>query len=197
MSDSASHDADLVRRARAAHAAGDLDAARRSAGELWLRYQQQAYVASRRRARGSEADEVFGHLQLRFIQWVYYRDTAPQNMTGLLNQMALYAYGDVQRTEAGEAPTVEEIDDYGDRDLDRRGNPNEVALNQLLDRDLIEQLLPVLNERERILIDRMLEDAPDAAIAAELGVDPNNLHQIRFRALKRLRDEARTRELTA
>jgi len=53
----------------------------------------------------------------------------------------------------------------------------------------------VLNERERLIIDRTLEGVNDVDIASELAVDPNNLHQIRWRAHKRLRAEAERQEL--
>jgi len=100
--------------------------------------------------------------------------------------MASYAYGDVQRTESRQAPTIEEIEDtrYDEEELDL-----------ILDRDLLERLYPVLNERERLIIDRTLEGVSDTDIAIELEVDPNNLHQIRWRAHKRLRAEAERQEL--
>jgi hypothetical protein len=105
-------------------------------------------------------------------------------MVGLINQMAAFAYGDVQRTEARQAPTIEEIED---------ARYDEEELDLILDRDLLERLYPVLNERERLIIDRSLEGVSDADIASELDVDPNNLHQIRWRAHKRLRAEAEQR----
>lgn len=186
MPDDAAIDTDLTRRARAAHRAGDLEAAKRFAAQLWLRYENQAILASRRVARGAERDDVLGCICVRFVKWVYNGDQDPRNMVGLINQMAAYAYGDVQRTEARQAPTIEEIEDtrYDEEDLDR-----------ILDRDLLERLYPVLNERERLIIDRSLEGVSDADIAAELDVDPNNLHQIRWRAHKRLRAEAERQEL--
>ena len=73
----------------------------------------------------------------------------------------------------------------------------EHELDGILDRDLLERLYPVLNERERLIIDRTLDGAADDAIAAELEIDPNNLHQIRWRAHKRLRAEAERQELEA
>ena len=54
MPDDAAIDIELTRRARAAHRTGDLATAQRHAAELWLRYQRQAVVASRRVARGAE-----------------------------------------------------------------------------------------------------------------------------------------------
>ena len=134
MVDDAAFDADLVRRARAARAAGDDEHARRLAAELWGRYESRARIASRRVARGAEVDEVFGNLQLRFVLWVYNRDQEPRHMGGLISQMAKWAYGDVQRAEARQPVTVEEIDrtPYEDDDLAR-----------VLDRDEIARLVPV------------------------------------------------------
>ncbi|MGI9187795.1 MAG: hypothetical protein ACR2J9_09850 [Gaiellales bacterium] len=186
MPDDAAIDIDLTRRARAAYRAGDLEAARRFAAQLWLRYENHAILASRRVARGAERDDVLGCIGIRFTKWVYERDEDPRNMVGLINQMASYAYGDVQRTEARQAPTVEEIED---------ARYDEDALDLILDRDLLERLYPVLNERERLVIDRTLEGVVDAEIAEELEIDPNNLHQIRWRAHKRLRAEAERQEL--
>ncbi|MGI9117772.1 MAG: RNA polymerase sigma factor [Gaiellales bacterium] len=186
MPDAAAIDAELVQRARAAFRAGDLPAAKRHAAELWARYEDRARVASRRLARGAEADDVLGCIGVRFVQWVYHRNEDPRNMVGLINQMAKYAYGDVQRTEARQAPTIEEIEDT---------RYDEEALDLILDRDLLDRLFPVLNDRERLIIDRTLEGVADADIAAELDVDPNNLHQIRWRAHKRLRAEAERQEL--
>lgn len=185
MVDDAAHDADLVRRARAARAAGDDEHARRLAAELWGRYEDRARIAARRVARGAEVDEVFGHLQVRFVLWVYHRHEEPRNMGGLIGQMARWAYGDVQRAEARQPVTVEEIDRtrYDDGDLAR-----------VLDRDQIARLVPVLSGRERLIVERMLEDAPDAEVAVELDVEPNNLHQIRWRAMNRLRAAAEQAE---
>ena len=188
MPDDAAIDIELTRRARAAHRTGDLATAQRHAAELWLRYQRQAVVASRRVARGAEQDDVLGCIGVRFVRWVYAGHEDPRNMIGLINQMASFAYGDVQRTEARQPPTIEEIAGavYEEHELDG-----------ILDRDLLERLYPVLNERERLIIDRTLDGAADDAIAAELEIDPNNLHQIRWRAHKRLRAEAERQELEA
>ena len=98
-------DAELVRRARAAIAVGDMDTAKRAAAELWARHQRQAFLASRGVARGDERDEVLGHIGIRFTRWVYHGKDEPRNMAGLISQMAHYAAGDVTRKEAGEAPT--------------------------------------------------------------------------------------------
>ena len=186
MPDDAAIDIELTRRARAAHRAGDLETAKRAAAQLWLRYENQAVLASRRVARGAERDDVLGCIGMRFIKWVYFRNEDPRNMVGLINQMAAFAYGDVQRTESRQAPTIEEIEDtrYDEEELDL-----------ILDRDLLERLYPVLNERERLIIERTLEGMSDTDIAIELEVDPNNLHQIRWRAHKRLRTEAERQEL--
>lgn len=187
MADPSVYDADLVRRARVAHSAGDLRTAQNHAAELWLRYEKQARAISRKRARGDEAEEVLGHLQLRFIKWVYFRQDEPRNMIGLLNQMASYAYGDVQRHEASQPVTVEEIEDY-------RQPHTDSAISTILDRAEVDQLMSVLSERERLIIERELADVPDSEVAAELEIEPNNLHQIRWRALKRMREAADQQE---
>ncbi len=179
--DTAAYDLSLVRRARVAYGAGDLEAAKLCAAELWLRYERAAYTASRRRARGSEAEEVFGAVQTRFIQWVYTGASEPEHMIGLISKMASFAYRDVERTEAQQPTTVEDIGDWG-------GDDAEVATFH--DHDLLTRLFTALNDRERLVMERDLDDAPDDAIAAELGVNPNNLHQIRFRAMKKLRAAA-------
>ncbi len=181
MQDDAAHDADLVRRARAAHRSDDLERAKLLAAELWARYEDRARIAARRVARGDEVDEVFGHLQIRFVLWVYNRDEEPRSMGGLIGQMAKWAYGDVQRSESRQPVTVEEID---------RARYDDGALDEVLDRDEITRLVHVLSERERVVVERMLEDAPDREVADELGVEPNNLHQIRWRAMNRLRAAA-------
>ena len=187
MPDDAAIDADLVRRARAARRAGDHQAAKRAAAELWARYERQIVLASRRVARGAEADDVLGHIGIRFTRWVYDGDGDPRNMVGLINQMARFAAGDVTRVEAGEAITIDDVTTATPLGGDDR---TDGGLDLLLLRDEIDRLRHVLNEREQLVIDRMLEDAPDAEVAAELDVEPNNLHQIRFRAVAKLRAEA-------
>ena len=187
MPDDAAIDADLVRRARAARRAGDDQAAKRAAAELWARYERQIVIASRRVARGAEADDVLGHIGIRFTKWVYDGHEDPRNMVGLISQMARYAAGDVTRVEAGEAITIDDVTTATPLGGDDR---TDGGLDLLLLRDEIERLRHVLNEREQLVIDRMLEDAPDAEVAAELDVEPNNLHQIRFRAVSKLRAEA-------
>ena len=184
MPDDATIDAELVRRARAAVRAGDTAVAQRAAAELWARYEPQIVLASRRVARGAEADDVLGHIGIRFTKWVYHGHEDPRNMVGLINQMARYAAGDVTRVEAGEAPTVEDVD------VLRAERYDDGDLQAILDRDEIDRLRHVLNEREQVVIDRWLDDVPDAEVAVELDVEPNNLHQIRFRAHARMRAAA-------
>ena len=87
MPDDAAIDIDLTRRARAAYRAGDLEAAKRFAAQLWLRYENQAVLASRRVARGAERDDVLGCIGIRFTKWIYHRDEDPRNMVGLINQI--------------------------------------------------------------------------------------------------------------
>jgi DNA-directed RNA polymerase specialized sigma subunit len=108
-------------------------------------------------------------------------------MIGLLNQMASYAYGDVQRHEASQPVTVEEIEDY-------RQPHTDSAISTILDRAEVDQLMSVLSERERLIIERELADVPDSEVAAELEIESNNLHQIRWRALKRMREAAGQQE---
>ena len=191
MPDDAAIDLALVRRARAAHAAGDRDAAQRAGAELWARYERDAYRISRKVAFGVEAEEVLGHMGIRFTKWLYHSLAEPRNMIGLLNQMARYAAGDVTRDEAGEAPTFEDVDaEVSTSDGINRGRNADIDIAAFLAADELDQLLPVLSERERVMIAMQLEDATDAEIAAALGVEPNNLHQIRFRAYAKLRAEA-------
>jgi RNA polymerase sigma factor (sigma-70 family) len=186
----AATDAELVRRARAAIAVGDREAAKRHCAELYARHQDAIFSASRRVARRNEQDEVRGHICLRFTKWVYFGNEEPRNMNGLISQMATFAAGDVTRKEAGEAPTVENIDRTSDAvgDLHRPDHGMDDFLH-LLDQDLVERLLPALDERRRRLIELQLEGLEDAEIADALGILPNNVHQIRFRALNDLRAE--------
>ncbi len=181
MEDAAAYDVALVRRARQALRDGDERTAREAAGELWLRYEHVARAAARRHARGIEAEEVLGAIQVRFVRFVYHRDAEPASMSGLIHKMASFAFGDVQRVEAREAPTVEDVGDWGTDDGD---------VEVLHDRDALARLFSVLNERERLVMERDLEDRSDEEIAAELDVKTNNLHQIRFRAMRKLREAA-------
>lgn len=181
MEDAAAYDIALLRRARQALRDGDERTAREAAGELWLRYEHVARAASRRQARGVEAEEVLGAIQVRFVRFVYDRELEPDSMNGLIHKMATFAYGDVQRVEAREAPTVEDIGDWGADDGD---------VATLHDRDALTRLFAVLNDRERLVMERDLDDVPDEEIAAELDVKTNNLHQIRFRAMRKLREAA-------
>ncbi len=178
--DAAAHDAELVRRARAARRAGDDPAAQRCAAELWLRYRDRAAAASRRRARGVEAEEVLGLIRLRFVRWIYESEEPPRSMGGLISQMAAWSYADMVRDEMRQPTPLEDLRDHGAADD---------ALDRLADVDLLERLLAAadLTDRERLLLQRQREDVADAEIAAELGVTPNNLHQIRFRAFAKLR----------
>ena len=187
-------DAELVRRARAAIAVGDMDTAKRAAAELWARHQRQAFLASRSVAAGDERDEVLGHIGIRFTRWVYHGKDEPRNMAGLISQMAHYAAGDVTRKEAGEAPTIDDIDAKGDAGGDPLRHDGDVGFDHLLDVDQIERLRVVLDEREQTLVDLQLQEVPDAEIAEAIGVKANNLHQIRFRMMEKLRREARRQD---
>ncbi len=178
--DPAAHDAELVRRARAARRAGDEAAAQRCAAELWLRYRDRAATASRRRARGVEAEEVLGLVRLRFVRWVYDAEDLPRNMGGLISQMAAWSYADMVRDEVRQPTPLEDLREHG---------ADDDALDRLADVDLLDRLLAAadLTDRERLLLERQREDVPDAILAEELGVTPNNLHQIRFRAFAKVR----------
>lgn len=138
-----------------------------------------ACVVARRKARGDQAEEVFGDLQLRFTRWVYESEDHPQNMIGLIYQMADYAYGDVMRREIRQPTPVGNIIDHGVTDT---------ALDQIGEREWIDALIAKvgLSERDRVILDRFGDDVPDARVAEELGVKPNNLHQIRFRLFAKL-----------
>jgi len=102
-------------------------------------------------------------------------------MIGLVYKMASFAYADVTRTEAQQPTTVEDVGDWGREDGE---------VDSFHDRDLLTRLFDALNDRERLVMEHDLDDVPDEVTAAELGVKPNNLHQIRFRAMRKLRAAA-------
>jgi DNA-directed RNA polymerase specialized sigma24 family protein len=167
-----------IDRARAALRRGDQAMAQRIAAEIWLRHEDTAKAACLHHVRSADTDDVLGILQIRFVRFVYESTERPRSMDAILYQMAHFAYVDFVRGETRHGSAVE---DFPTEAYDESGYA------AILDRDLLERLDGVLSDRERTALSRWAEGAPDAEVAEELGVTTNNLHQIRFRALARLR----------
>lgn len=178
MKDDEPDEAARIDRARAALRRGDQATAQRIAAEVWLRHEDAAKAACLRHVRTADADDVLGILQIRFVRFVYESSERPRSMNAILYQMARFAYADFVRGEMRHGSAVE---DFPTEAHDESG------YEAVLDRDLLERLDGMLNERERVALTRWSEGAPDAEVAVELGITANNLHQIRFRALARLR----------
>lgn len=178
MEENEPDEAARIDRARAALRRGDQATAQRIAAEVWLRHEDAAKAACLRHVRSADADDVLGILQIRFVRFVYESSERPRSMNAILYQMARFAYADFVRGEMRHGSAVE---DFPTEAYDETG------YDGVLDRDLLERLDGLLSERERIALTRWSEGAPDAEVAADLGITANNLHQIRFRALARLR----------
>lgn len=184
--DSVDHgDAERIDRARAAIRRGDRSTAQRIAAELWLRHEDTAKAACLRQVRGADTDDVLGIVQLRFVRFVYEGTERPRSMSAILYQMARFAYGDFVRGETRHGSATEDFP------LDGHEDPGYALV---LDRDQFDRLEGVLTERERTALLRWADGVPDREVADDLDVTPNNLHQIRFRALARMRAAAATGE---
>jgi DNA-directed RNA polymerase specialized sigma24 family protein len=178
-------DAERIERARAAIRRGDQQTAQRLAAEVWLRHEDTARAACLRQVRGADMDDVLGIVQLRFVRFVYEGTLRPRSMSAILYQMAAFAYGDFVRGEVRHGSATEDFPLEGHE---------EAGYATVLDRDLVARLEGELSERERTALLRWADGAPDQEVADELGVKTNNLHQIRFRALARMRKATVTSE---
>ena len=190
VSDDDRYDAQLVEQIRVARRAGNVELASRLAGELWARYDQHARSKARRHARSRhEAEDIFGDMMIRFTRWVYEQDEPLRSMPGLLSKMAYWAYCDRVAMETRNGIPTDEVD--------LPGAPDD-AIDSMFDREWIEWAIPRagLAERELQVIRRGLADVANATIADELDVELNNLDQIRYRALTKLRAVALGPEAT-
>jgi RNA polymerase sigma factor (sigma-70 family) len=166
----------LVRDARRARLAGDERGAQRAAAEAWLVCEPRVRLAIGRKARQQVADEILSDVMLRFARWLYTTDVDAESLIALLVTMARRAIADAYRRR----PPEEFVDFDPGREDD--------ALDELLDRAEVADLLARLPAREREVLEAIyLRDEPREAVAERLGVTPNNLYQIHFRAVRRLR----------
>jgi DNA-directed RNA polymerase specialized sigma24 family protein len=145
-------------------------------GLLWQRHERtlDAYV---RRLGRDVADDALGDVQVRFVRWCY--GTAPlsaDTMLPIARTMAKRAVADVIRRRQPSVP-LDDVDAVDGDDV----------LDRLADVDALEAILRRVAPRDRRIIEAMLDDVPDADLAAELGIEPNALYVARHRALARLR----------
>jgi RNA polymerase sigma factor (sigma-70 family) len=166
----------LVREARRARLDGDERTARRAAAEAWLRCQPRVRLVIARKAGQPLADEIESDVMERFARWLFTTDDDAESLIALLVTMARRAIADAYRRR----PPEDFIDYEPGRDDD--------DLARVLERAEATDLLAALPEREREVLEAIyLRDEPRDAVAARLGVTPNNLYQIHFRAIRRLR----------
>lgn len=153
-----------------------------AAGEILSRYQHPVYAAITRvlGPNKSLADDAFQETFLRLFRWLaLHRDKAPLLSTArLLATFARRATIDMLRKHRPEEPIL--------ADLESPGRP---AARQMEDSLYVQEMLATLDDRsQKILLLSIFEDLPDREVAKRLSLSTNHVRQLRFRALKKLRE---------
>jgi DNA-directed RNA polymerase specialized sigma24 family protein len=174
----ATSDEELLRRARAAIAAGDDRGARRCAALLWHRHEARVRLRAAGKVGRGRVDDVVSALGERFTRFVYLETFTPDSFVALLLRMTDWVAVDVLRGEARRDVPSEELASVGTEDDE---------LTALLDRDERDGLLAILDERERAVLLAGADGLPASEAAAHLDLSVANLYVIRHRARTKLR----------
>jgi RNA polymerase sigma factor (sigma-70 family) len=174
---------ELVREARRLRLAGDEAAAKECASEAWLLCERRVRLRIARKAHGATADDILAATAERYVKWLWHRRDEPRKLIALVFHMADRSIADHY---ADHQPESELMDTVG---------ADDPQLAAVLDADAAAGLLDQLSARDRDILESIyLSDEPRDSVAARHGVQLNNLYQIQFRALAKLRalwEEAR------
>jgi RNA polymerase sigma factor (sigma-70 family) len=178
-------DADLVAHARKYYAEGEagLETAKRCVAIVFERHRMLVRSVCAAKAPIDVVDDLESDVYVRFVRAVYLGAARIESPSGLLVVMARRV---VASFHDGRKPADAPLDDLAEVPVDEDG------YNEVASREVVEQLLSVLNERQRSVVwGRLWGGMSGAEIAGWLDISRRNVDVIFFRAMERMGKELR------
>jgi RNA polymerase sigma factor (sigma-70 family) len=178
-------DADLVAHARTYYAEGEagLETAKRCVALVFERHRMLVRSVCAAKAPIDVVDDLESDVYVRFVRAVYLGAARIESPSGLLVVMARRV---VASFHDGRKPADAPLDDLAEVPVDEDG------YNEIASREAVEQLLSVLNERQRSVVwGRLWGGMSGAEIAGWLDISRRNVDVIFFRAMERMGKELR------
>ncbi|HEX5558229.1 MAG TPA: sigma-70 family RNA polymerase sigma factor [Gaiellales bacterium] len=178
-------DADLVAHARKYYAEGEagLETAKRCVAIVFERHRMLVRSVCAAKAPIDVVDDLESDVYVRFVRAVYLGAARIESPSGLLVVMARRV---VASFHDGRKPADAPLDDLAEVPVDEDG------YNEIASREVVEQLLSVLNERQRSVVwGRLWGGMSGAEIAGWLDISRRNVDVIFFRAMERMGKELR------
>jgi RNA polymerase sigma factor (sigma-70 family) len=178
-------DADLVAHARKYYAEGEagLETAKRCVAIVFERHRMLVRSVCAAKAPIDVVDDLESDVYVRFVRAVYLGAARIESPSGLLVVMARRV---VASFHDGRKPADAPLDDLSEVPVDEDG------YNEVASREVVEQLLSVLNERQRSVVwGRLWGGMSGAEIAGWLDISRRNVDVIFFRAMERMGKELR------
>ncbi len=178
-------DADLVAHARKYYAEGEagLETAKRCVALVFERHRMLVRSVCAAKAPIDVVDDLESDVYVRFVRAVYLGAGRIESPSGLLVVMARRV---VASFHDGRKPADAPLDDLAEVPVDEDG------YNEIASREVVEQLLSVLNERQRSVVwGRLWGGMSGAEIAGWLDISRRNVDVIFFRAMERMGKELR------
>jgi RNA polymerase sigma factor (sigma-70 family) len=178
-------DAELVAHARTYYAEGEagLETAKRCVALVFERHRMLVRSVCAAKAPVDVVDDLESDVYLRFVRAVYLGAARIESPSGLLVVMARRV---VASFHEGRRPVNAPLDDLAEVPADEDG------YDEIASREAVEQLLSVLNERQRAVVwGRLWGGMSGAEIAGWLDISRRNVDVIFFRAMERLGKELR------
>jgi RNA polymerase sigma-70 factor (ECF subfamily) len=176
-------DAELVAHARKYYAEGEagLETARRCVALVFERHRALVRAVCGAKAPVDVVDDLESDVYLRFVRAVYLGAARIESPSGLLVVMARRVVASFhKRRRPADAP----LDDLAEVPVAEDG------YDEIASREAVEQLLSVLNERQRSVVwGRLWGGMSGAEIAEWLAISRRNVDVIFFRAMEKLGKE--------
>jgi RNA polymerase sigma factor (sigma-70 family) len=176
-------DAELVAHARKYYAEGaaGLETARRCVALVFERHRMLVRSVCGAKAPTDVVDDLESDVYLRFVRVVYLGPARIESPSGLLVVMARRV---VASFHEGRRPAEAPLDELAEVPVAEDG------YDEIASREVVEQLLSVLNERQRSVVwGRLWGGMSGAEIAEWLAISRRNVDVIFFRAMERLGKE--------
>lgn len=178
-------DADLVAHARKYYAEGEagLETAKRCVAIVFERHRMLVRSVCAAKAPIDVVDDLESDVYVRFVRAVYLGAARIESPSGLLVVMARRV---VASFHEGRRPANAPLDHLAEVPVDEDG------YDEIASREVVEQLLSVLNERQRSVVwGRLWGGMSGAEIAGWLDISRRNVDVIFFRAMERMGKELR------
>ena len=176
-------DAELVAHARKYYAEGEagLETAKRCVAIVFERHRDLVRAVCAAKAPIGVVDDLESDVYLRFVRAVYLGAARIESPSGLLVVMARRV---VATFHAGRRPADAPLDELAEVPVDEDG------YDALASAEAVDELLSVLNERQRAVVwGRLWGELTSAEIGERLGITRGNVDVIFFRALERMGKE--------